>query len=223
MKTEIALRKMTRRFFLATVGAAAAASRAVTAAASRLPGQTRLAPALSPAPGYLFFAADEARFVAAACERLIPSDRSGPGALDAGVPRYLDEQLAGGWGSGRLAYRSGPWQPGTPLKVQFAVGSPADLFRTALTRILRDLNARGLDFAATRPASQARYLRALEAGAADLDGVPSAVFFDMLLGMTVEGFFSHPRFGSTRDRLAWPLRGFPGAHARLWAAPREAG
>jgi len=202
---------LTRRSFIATVAAAAAATIPRRASATRV----------SPAPGYLFFAASEARFVEAACNRLIPPDHSGPGALNAGVPHYLDEHLAGSWGRGLQAYRSGAWQPGTPLRAHSANRAPAELFRTALGRILRDLDERGLDFAAARPSSQTRYLRTLEAGAADLDGVPSAVFFDMLLTMTVEGFFSHPRLGGTRDRVAWPLRGFPGAHVRLQAPGQD--
>lgn len=210
------MRKVTRRYFLATVGAAAAAPGCVMPAGPvplRI-GRTSVPPPC-PAPGYLFFAASEAWFVEAACNRLIPSDRSGPGALDAGVHHYLDEQLAGGWGSGREAYRSGPWQPGTPLPAHSSGHAPAEVFRAVLAAILRDLERRGLDFAAADPSAQTRYLRTLEAGDADLDGMPSAVFFDMLLTMTIEGFFSHPRLGGTRDRVAWRLRGFPGAHARL--------
>jgi hypothetical protein len=45
------------------------------------------------APHYPFFNAQEAEFIEAACERLIPADEIGPGALDAWVPNYLDKQL----------------------------------------------------------------------------------------------------------------------------------
>ena len=47
---------------------------------------------------------------------------------------------------------------------------------------------------------QDAYLKSLESGGHDLDGVPSSVFFDMLLKMTVEGFFSDPVYGGNRDR-----------------------
>jgi len=46
-----------------------------------------------------------------------------------------------------------------------------------------------------------------------LNGVPSAVFFDMLLKMTVEGFFADPVYGGNRDMAAWRMIGFPGAYA----------
>jgi hypothetical protein len=60
---------------------------------------------------------------------------------------------------------------------------------------------------------QDAYLRFLEAGGADLDGVPSAIFFRLLLTMTVEGFFSNPLHGISRDRVNWRMHGFPGALA----------
>ncbi len=60
---------------------------------------------------------------------------------------------------------------------------------------------------------QDAYLRLLETGAVDLDGVPSAAFFDMLLKMTVEGFFSNPLHSAGRDRIGWRMAGFPGAYA----------
>jgi gluconate 2-dehydrogenase gamma chain len=171
---------------------------------------------------YFFFDADEARFIEAACERLLPEEPSLPGALAAGVPRYLDHHLAGAWGVGEVAYRHGPWQPGTPTHAEFPKLAPAVLFRRALSGIHRDLNDRsapgsapGFSFEAWPARRQDAYLGLLADGGLDLDGVPSKVFFQLLLAMTVEGFFSHPRFGSTRDRVAWPMRGFPGAHAAV--------
>ena len=61
--------------------------------------------------------------------------------------------------------------------------------------------------------AQDAYLKSLESGAHELDGQPLAVFFDMLLKMTVEGFFSDPVYGGNRDMVAWRMSGFPGAHA----------
>jgi hypothetical protein len=46
-----------------------------------------------------------------------------------------------------------------------------------------------------------------------LGGVPSAIFFRLLLTMTVEGFFSNPHHEVSRDRVNWRMPGFPGAHA----------
>jgi gluconate 2-dehydrogenase gamma chain len=198
---------------MAGLGAATAVPGAVLPGATRASAGSRY-PDL---PGYFFFDAAEARFIEAACERLIPADASGPGALDAGVAEYVDAQLAGPWGVGEQSYRNGPWQPGTPAQVHPPSFKPARLFRTALSAIRRDLARRGVlceaKFAELPAGVQDAYLRFLEAGGADLDGVPSAIFFRLLLTMTVEGFFSNPRHGISRDRVNWRMHGFPGAHA----------
>src|SRR5271168_4066151 len=122
--------KVTRRSFV-TVGAASVASAAalrtaptpaaigdVPAASGGAPAARGSAPVTAKissgaTPAYLFFNADEARFIEAACERLIPADELGPGALLAAVPLYLDRQLGGAWGAGERLYRSGPWASGT--------------------------------------------------------------------------------------------------------------
>ena len=98
-------------------------------------------PRRRPAP-YLFFNAEEAAFIEAACERLIPADDDGPGALEAGVPNYIDKQLGGAWGAGERLYRSGPWQPGTPSQGYQLPFTPAELFRTALRAINNELARR---------------------------------------------------------------------------------
>ena len=169
-------------------------------------------------PAYIFFDAAEARFIEAACNRLIPPDASGHGALDAGVPRYLDAQLAGAWGSGERTYREGPWQPGTPANGQSLVVKPAELFRIAIRAIGCDLEPSGAPFDELPAAAQDTYLRSLESGATDLDGVPAAAFFDMLLAMTVEGYLSDPLHGGTREKVSWRMQPFPGAHAAVLSA-----
>jgi gluconate 2-dehydrogenase gamma chain len=198
---------------MAGLGAATAVPGAVLPGAMRASAGSRY-PDL---PGYFFFDAAEAQFIEAACERLIPADSSGPGALDAGVAAYVDTQLAGPWGAGEQSYRSGPWQPGTPAQIHSPSFKPAQLFRTALSAIRRDLARRGIPcevkFGELPAGVQDAYLRFLEAGEADLDGVPSAIFFRLLLTMTVEGFFSSPRHGRSRDRVNWRMQGFLGAHA----------
>jgi gluconate 2-dehydrogenase gamma chain len=59
-----------------------------------------------------FFTAQEARVVTAACERIFPSDASGPGATEAGFVIYIDRQLAGPYGADKNRYSKGPWREG---------------------------------------------------------------------------------------------------------------
>jgi gluconate 2-dehydrogenase gamma chain len=217
------MEKVTRRSFVATFGAAtmvpATALLSSTAHAAPASAPTKHSPAAEPAKtAYLFFDSEEVLFIEAACDRLIPPDECGPGALGAGVPNYLDKQLGGAWGAGERLYRSGPWQSGTPSQGYQLPFSPAELFHASLRAIRRDLDHRGTLFHEIPGESQDAYLKLLESGAQDLDGVTSAVFFDMLLKMTVEGFFSDPVYGGNRDMVAWRMIGFPGAYADYFEA-----
>src|SRR5207244_1563504 len=56
-----------------------------------------------------FFTEAEAKVVAAAAERIFPSDANGPGATEAGVVIYIDRQLAGPYGRDQFRYTKAPW------------------------------------------------------------------------------------------------------------------
>src|SRR5271156_406551 len=111
---------------------------------------------------YLFLNSDEASFVEAAVSRLIPEDDQWPGALKAGVPNYIDKQLAGAWGVGERLYRSGPWRPGTPAQGYQLPFTPAELPAMLLGAINKDLAHAGTPFAGMNPEQQNAYLRGLE-------------------------------------------------------------
>ena len=210
---------LSRRSFVKSIGATSLATAAPLAAAPLLAAADTAvsgphAPDAHEEPLYLFFNAEEADFIEAACERLIPGDEVGPGALQAGVPNYLDKQLGGAWGSGERLYRSGPWQQGTPSQGYQLPFTPGELFHTALRAIHAEFKDGAFkDLPSER---QDAYLKSLEAGGKDLDGVPSAVFFQMLLQTTVEGFFSDPVYGGNKDMVAWRMIGFPGAYASYY-------
>jgi len=184
-----------------------------------------LDPAPQPTPGanspaaqqratYMFFNADEAAFIEAAVARLIPKDDQWGGAIEAGVPNYIDKQLSGAWGAGERLYRNGPWQPGTPSQGYQLPFTPAELFRTALSAIDKALSQ--TPFAQMSPDQQDQYLKSLEAGGKDLGGVPSEVFFAHLWECTLEGYFSDPVYGGNRDMISWRMIGFPGAYASYY-------
>ena len=162
---------------------------------------------------YLFLNSDEASFLEAAVARLIPEDDQWPGALKAGVPNYIDKQLAGAWGVGERLYRSGPWRSGTPSQGYQLPFTPAELFRISIDAINKELAQAGTRFATMSPEQQDAYLARLETGGKDLGSVPSNVFFEHLWESTIEGFFSDPVYGGNRDMAAWRMIGFPGAYA----------
>jgi gluconate 2-dehydrogenase gamma chain len=165
---------------------------------------------------YIFLNPGEAAFIESAVARLIPADTDWPGALEAGVPNYIDKQLAGAWGAGERLYRAGPWRPGTPTQGYQLPFTPAELFHTALAAIDKDLASTGTPFSTMNSEQQDAYLRRLETGEKDLGGVPSEVFFDHLWQCTLEGFFSDPVYGGNRDMTAWRMVGFPGAYASYY-------
>jgi gluconate 2-dehydrogenase gamma chain len=166
---------------------------------------------------YAFFHADEAVFIEAATDRLIPPDDNGPGAVAAGVPQYLDQQLGGAWGGGERLYRSGPWHEGTPSQGYQLPYTPAELFRHALASIAADLRKqRKTSFDKLPGKEQDAYLESLQKGQVQLDAIPGHVFFESLLGMTIEGYFSDPVYGGNLDMASWKMIGFPGAYASFY-------
>lgn len=210
---------VSRRSFLKAGGAAALVPPAADAAAQAAQPTAPAAPgsAAASAPqkeSYQFFNADEAAFIEAALQRLIPPDSIGPSALQSGVPGYIDRQLAGAWGAGERLYRSGPWAQGSATQGYQLPLTPAELFRTALRAIRQQLGDK--PFEKLGGDEQDLYLTQLQTTSRDLGGVPSNVFFESLWGMTVEGYFCDPVYGGNRDMAAWKMIGFPGAYGAFY-------
>jgi len=214
--------KLSRRIFLKVSGAAAVTPAATAALAQgKHPQHHASAPHGANAKDdgahtYMFFSAGEAAFIEAAVDRLIPPDQLGPGGREAGVPRYMDMQLAGAWGAGERLYRSGPWQPGTPQQGYQLPYTPAELFRNALRGVSNDLQKTGKKFEQMDGPSQDAYLTKLQNGNFDLEGVPAHIFFESLLAMTMEGYFSDPAYGGNIGMGAWAMIGFPGAYGNYY-------
>ena len=165
--------------------------------------------------GYVFFTPAEASLIEAIVDRLIPPDPVGPGAAEAGVPTFLDRQLAGQYGQGQHFFLGGPWPKGAPEQGYQSRFSPAQLYRAALGAISDYVSKtyNGSSFQKLAQADQDKLLKGLEAGQLELGGgVDGKAFFAMLLQNTKEGYFSDPIYGGNRDMAAWKMIGFPGAH-----------
>ncbi len=161
-----------------------------------------------------FFTEEEASLVSAAVDRLIPPDEQFTGAVGAGVPEFIDGQLAGSWGSGARLYRQGPFAEGTPEQGYQLPFTPAELYRAGLAAFASWVRtAYGTRFEALDARLQDEVLRKLESGEAGFDALPSSVFFETLLANTVEGFMSDPMYGGNRDMVGWRMVGFPGPYA----------
>lgn len=160
-----------------------------------------------------FFTESEKTFLQSAVDRLIPPDERWTGAFGAGVMDYIDRQMAGLWGRGELLYRHGPFHQGTPQQGYQLEYTPAELFRRSISAINNHFAAQGTSFHQLENEKKDAYLANLEKGGIDLDGVPSNIFFDQLLNMTVQGFFADPMYGGNKNMVGWRMIGFPGAYA----------
>lgn len=162
-----------------------------------------------------FFTTEEWAFVGASVARIIPADERGPGALDAGVPEYIDRQMGTPYASGNQWYMRGPFQPDAPATMGYQLQlAPRDVYRLGI----EDAEAysrgqHGKPFAELDAATQDKLLGAFEKGEAQFEHVPSRLFFALLLSNTREGFFCDPMHGGNQGMIGWTLIGFPGARA----------
>jgi gluconate 2-dehydrogenase gamma chain len=164
----------------------------------------------------LFLNEDEARFLGAAVERLIPADAEWPGAGWAGITTFIDRQLAAGYGAGARMYLKGPWDPQAPPQQGYQLRyTPADLYRIGIHETRAHVRGAhgGREFWELGEPVMDEVLKGLESGAIALPSLPSSVFFETLLANTVEGFFADPAYGGNRDMVGWRMIGFPGAYA----------
>lgn len=162
-----------------------------------------------------FLNLEEMRSVSAIVDRLIPDDALGPGALAAGVPGFIDRQLASAWGHGDHFYRSPPFVPGTPQQGYQLALTPSEVIREGLVELKTYIvaNYKKTSFEDLSTEAQDKLLHMLEKGQIEFEVVPTKIFFDTILELTFEGFFSDPQYGGNADKVGWRLIGFPGTYA----------
>jgi len=183
--------KVTRRDMLRNAG--------VVGAAAAVPGLLPIATVTAQAIPYKQLTAAEGKLLEAIVDRLIPADTSGPGALEAGVVRYIDGALADALSTSRAAYTAG------------------------LAALDRYANAtRGKPFADLAPRDQDSVLIDCETGAATGFTGSSAQFFGMLLNHTRQGMFGDPHYGGNQNFVGWDLLGYPGVRVGVSAADQSA-
>src|SRR3954471_10789809 len=131
-----------------------------------------------------FFNGEEAKFIEAAIDRLIPGDDHWGGAKAAGGLFYIDGQLSGAYGAGARIYLKGPWSPEASAQHGYQLRyAPAELYRIAIAEI-RD-HARtsmgGRDVWKLKGEELDSLLSDLENGKVQLPSLPAPVFFETLL------------------------------------------
>jgi gluconate 2-dehydrogenase gamma chain len=144
----------------------------------------------------------------------IPKDELGPGAIEAGVPYYIDHQLSGAFGYGARMYLQGPFANGLPQQGYQLPLNPRQIYRLGIRAVNQycESHYSGKTFDGLPPTQQDALLRRLEQGEVHTEDVPGPIFINLLLTNTVEGFFGDPAYSGNRDMVGWKLIGFPGGY-----------
>lgn len=210
-----------RRDFLkgAVVGGAAAASATAAIApaetAQAQPSPLAAGPTTPEAAGYEFLNLDEAAFIEALVDHMVPADALTPKGTDLGINIYIDRALAGAWGKGERLYMQGPWKQGTPSQGYQLPLTPAQLYRAGI----QATNAHcrkvyGKPFDRIETAQREEVLLGLSKSTITFEnGLPVRVFWGTLYQTVIEGMFSDPIYGGNRNKAGWALIGFPGVIA----------
>src|SRR5262245_49751616 len=175
------------------VGAAAAAASTLAPAA---PAGAQPAPASPSAPnqpaGYIFLQPQEAVFIEAVVDHMIPADELTPRGTDIGIATFIDRALAGGWGKGERLYMQGPWPRGTANQGYQLPLTPAALYRAAIAGCdAHCRNAFKQTFAKCSAEQKEAFLRDLSNGKITLQGgLSGRTFFGVLYQNVMEGMFS---------------------------------
>src|SRR6516164_8046210 len=203
-----------RRNFLLGASTAVAAGLTPTAPAQ---AQQSTAAALVPAPEpdqFVTLTAPEAAFIVAAVDTLIPADELSPSGSECGVAVFIDRQLGSAWGGGAKMYRSGPFHKGKPEQGYQLALTPRQFFQTGIAEANAwSQKTYGKELDRLSPPDRVAALKAMEEGKAEFVSLSSRAFFNSLLSITMEGFFSDPAHGGNRNCVSWKMLGFPGLPA----------
>ena len=202
-----------RDFLKGAVAGGVAATAPTTVAEAQAQAQPGAAAAT---PGYAFLNLDEAAFVEALVDHMVPADDLTPNGTDIGINIYIDRALVRRVGQGRSALHAGPVEAGRAEPgLSTAAHAGAALSRRhrgdqrALPQDLRqDIRPPERASSARRCSSASRPRRSRSTAA-----LPVRVFWSTLYQNVMEGMFSDPIYGGNRNKAGWKLIGFPGAIA----------
>src|SRR5262249_55221350 len=182
-----------RRDFLkgAVVGGAAAA----TTAPSVLPTPAQAQQPATPAnPGYSFLNLEEAAFIEALVDHMVPADELSPKGTDIGINIFIDRALAGAWGNGDRLYMQGPWKLGVPSQGYQLPLTPAQLYRTGIAATNAHCRKTyGKTFDRLDEKQREEVLVGLSTAKITFDnGLPVRDFWSTLYQTVMQGMFSDP-------------------------------
>lgn len=137
-------------------------------------------------------------------DRLIPTDATGPGALQSGVATFIQQSLQGGL-SGGLTKLAGFYTANLGAVDAYAQ------------------KAYGGTFPTLSPTVQDQVVADVESGKATGFTPDSPTFFATIREHTLEGMFSDPAYGGNKNYAGWNLIGYPGVKMPLPASDQQIG
>lgn len=175
--------------------------------------------------------------LSAATERIFPENANGMGAIELGVPYFIDRQCSSDWGRNANDYMHGPfpsisktevYEEGkgqnndkitSATKIKLPAGTAN--YQTKMTRGIFFLEGLGAmertaqekfddRFVELEAKQQDEILQMFENGEVKFSGVDSADFFSLLRQTTIEGVYADPVYGGNRNMEAWKMKEYPG-------------
>lgn len=162
--------------------------------------------------GRMFFTKEQDfNILSQATERIFPKDDLGPGAIELGVPYFIDNQLAGNYGSNAREYMQGPFFIGAPTQGYQASLTRADGYRQGIAILEKEAQSRfKKGFADLEGEQMDEILTAFEKGEVKMTGITSDFFFRMLRAATLQGAYADPIYSGNNNMDGWRMKGFPG-------------
>ncbi len=167
------------------------------------------------------FDVEQARLVQAMAARIMPSDEFGPGAVEAGVVYFIDEQLNGAWGHGDDFYMEPPFRnraegarPNQGYQTRLV---PWEVYEFSIQWVDEYAQERyGSGFLDLSPERQDEVLLAVQNNEPDnFRSIEPEEFFEMLRQNTLEGMYCDPTYDGNRGMAGWRMKEFPGSPGAL--------
>lgn len=146
-----------------------------------------------------------------ATERIFPSDENGPGAIELGVPYFIDKQMAGTYGMNDKEYRNGPFLIADPSVAQSSL-TRGQIMLAGIRKINQVSRERfDTTFNETSEEQQLEILQDFASSKVTMAGVNASGFFSFLRSLTIEGVYCDPLYGGNRNMAGWKMKEYPGA------------
>lgn len=152
------------------------------------------------------------KILSAASERIFPEDENGPGAIELGVPYFIDHQLAGAYGHNEKEYMHGPFFPGSDYQGYQTPLKRHEVFMAGIRSLEQESKSNhDASFIDLDGDQQDELLQRFENNDVKLKGATAATFFETLRSATLDGVYADPLYDGNMNMEGWKMKQFPGS------------